>query len=217
VAGRATAAVYRYLVVGAFLALTTSPTVVLLLVVAPDPSNVPLAVGSVLFVGPAFSAALFALAEKARDDGLAPAAAFWRGYRMNAGDVLKLWVPALLALAVLAFTATNIAAAGVPAWYAGILVGIAAVVVVWLVQATVIVSFFAFRTRDAARLGLYLLGRLPAVTLAVISALVIAGAVVYLASAVVFALLGVLWVGMLLRWERPLLAEVRLRFVHPAG
>lgn len=212
--GRVTSPAYRYLLVGLLLALAVSPTVVLLFLVDASPANVPLAVGSAVFVGPALSAALFALGERARDDGLTPAAAFVRGYRMNFADVLKLWVPGLLVLAVLTYTILNITAAGVPAWWAGILIGIGVITLVWLVQSTVIASFFAFRTRDAGRLALYFIGRLPKVTLAVLSALVLAGAVVWLTSEAVLALFGVLWVGLLLRWEKPMLAEVRLRFVQ---
>ena len=213
-AGRATSTVYRLLVVGILLAISVAPTVVLSFLIAPHPSNVPLVVGSALFVGPGLSAALFALGERARDDGLAPAAAFLKGYRMNVGDVLKLWVPGVAVLAALTWTTVNIAVAGVPAWWAGILLGLAAVVVLWLVQSTVITSFFAFRGRDTARLALYFLGRLPRVTLAVLSVLVLAGAVVFLTTPAVLAVFGVLLVALLLRWEKPLLSEVRLRFVE---
>ncbi|WP_407319180.1 glycosyltransferase [Isoptericola halotolerans] len=213
-AGRATSTVYRLLVVGILLAISVAPTVVLSFLIAPHPSNVPLVVASALFVGPGLSAALFALGERARDDGLAPAGAFLKGYRMNVGDVLKLWVPGVAVLAALTWTTVNIAVAGVPAWWAGILLGLAAVVVLWLVQATVITSFFAFRGRDTARLALYFLGRLPRVTLAVLSVLVLAGAVVFLTTPAVLAVFGALLVALLLRWEKPLLSEVRLRFVE---
>ena len=213
VAGRATSTLYRLLVVGLLLAISVTPTVVLLFLIAPDPSNVPLAVGSAVFVGPALSAAFFALGAKARDDGLTPAPAFVKGYRMNLGDVLKIWVPGLLALAVLSWTTVNIAVAGVPVWWAGILIGLAVILLLWMVQATVIASFFSFRGRDTARLALYFLGRLPRVTLAVVSAVVLAGAVVFLTTPAVLAVFGVLLVALLLHWEKPLLAEVRLRFV----
>ncbi|PRZ09539.1 hypothetical protein BCE75_102253 [Isoptericola sp. CG 20/1183] len=215
-AGRATSTVYRLLVVGLLLAISVSPTVVLLFLIEPDPSNVPLAVASTVFVGPALSASLFALGAKARDDGLTPAPAFAKGYRMNLGDVLKIWVPGLLLLAVLSWTTVNIAVAGVPVWWAGILLGIGAIVLLWMIQATVIASFFAFRGRDTARLALYFLGRLPRVTLAVMSAVVLAGAIVFLTAPAVLAAFGVLLVALLLRWEKPLLSEVRLRFVESA-
>lgn len=213
-ATRETPVALRLLVVGVLLALAVSPTAVLVTLLGFGP--VPAAFGtlSAVFVGPAVSAALFALGEKARDDGLSPAAAFGRGYRLNAADVLKLWLPTLLVLAVLAFTVADALAQGAPPWAIGLGMGLFLLVVLWLIQATVISSFFAFRGRDTARLALYFLGRLPRVTLVVLVVLVLAAMFAWLTSVALLALLGVLWVAVLLRSEKPLLAEVRLRFVE---
>ncbi|NOV96004.1 glycosyltransferase [Isoptericola halotolerans] len=213
-AARETPVVIRLLVVGVLLALAVSPTAVLVTLLGFGP--VPAAVGtlSAVFVGPAVSAALFALGEKARDDGLSPAAAFGRGYRLNAVDVLKLWLPTLLVLGVLAFMVADALAQGAPAWVVGLGVGLFLLIVLWLVQATVISSYFAFRGRDVARLAVYFLGRLPKVTLVVLVVVVLATLFAWLTSVALLALLGVLWVAVLLRSDKPLLAEVRLRFVE---
>ena len=56
-------------------------------------------------------------------------------------------------------------AAGVPGWWLALLVVIAVAATLWLVNALVITSLFAFRTVDVARLAAYFLGRTPLVTL----------------------------------------------------
>lgn len=170
---------------------------------------------STVLVGPALAAALFALGDRPAELGLTPAAAFARGYRLNLLDTAKLWVPALLVLAVLAFMVVDVAGEA-PPWVLGTGIGIAGLVLLWLVQVTVITAFFTFRTADVVRLGVYFLGRLPRVTLLVVALLVLAALVVWLTVPAVLALLGVLWTALLLRVERPLLAEVRQRFVDAA-
>lgn len=214
---RETSPAGRLAVVGVLQALAVSPSVVILALLAGDDGAAPvvLAVLSTVFVGPAVSAGLFALGEKARDDGLGPAAAYWRGYRLNVRDVLMLWVPTLMLLAVLAFTIVD-AVGTAPAWAIGLGIGAAALILLWLLQCTVIASFFAFRVRDTARLGLYFLGRLPRMTLLVLTLIVAACLVAWLTAPAVLALLGVLWTALLLRVVKPMLAEVRLRFVHGA-
>ncbi len=209
----ATPTALRLLVVGILFALAVSPSVLLVGFLGSGAAAAALAALGLLFVGPAFSAALFALGDKAQDDGLGPAAAFGRGYRLNVVDALTLWVPTVLALAVLAFTVVD-AAGTAPAWAVGVAIGIGVLVLLWLVQSTVIASFFAFRARDTARLGLYFLGRLPRSTLVVLVLIVLAAAVGWLMSPALLALLGVLWVAGVLRADRPVLAETRQRFVR---
>jgi hypothetical protein len=203
-----------FLAVGALLLLATAPTVILLALLAGEGGGAPaaLAVLSTVFVGPALSATLYALGDKARDDGLAPVAAFVKGYRLNVADVLKLWVPALAVLAVLTFTLVN-QAGQAPAWAIGVGIGAVVIIVLALVQCTVIASFFVFRAADVAKLGLYFLGRLPRVSLLVLVLLAVAAAVAFFMAPVVLAILGVLWAAALLQIERPMLAEVRLRFI----
>ncbi|NOW01265.1 glycosyltransferase [Isoptericola chiayiensis] len=208
-----TAPAVRLLVVGVLLALTVSPSVLLAGFLGTGAAAAALSVLGLVFVGPAFAAASWALGDKARDDGLGPVAAFGRGYRLNVADVLKLWVPGLLLLAVLTFTIVD-AAGRAPAWVVGFAIGAAVLVLLWLVQATVIASFFTFRGRDTAKLGLYFLGRLPRSTLVVLVAIIVAAAVGWLMSPALLALLGVLWVAVVLRADRPVLAEVRQRFVE---
>ena len=82
--GRATALVYWYVVVTALLALAALPTLALLLLLDRAASNVPLAALAALPLGPALSAALYAVRARETDDEVAPARTFVRGYRRGA-------------------------------------------------------------------------------------------------------------------------------------
>lgn len=88
-------------------------------------TNAPLAALCLLPLGPALSAALFALRDRPKAEDMTPAHSFWRGYRLNAFDVLRLWTPALIVLAVIAVSLANLDVAGAPDGYAGVLVVIA--------------------------------------------------------------------------------------------
>lgn len=206
---RVTSAVYCLLAVQAQLLLAVAPGLVVLVVLDRDASNAPLALACLLPVGPALSAALFALRRHTGDlTDLRPAAEFWRGYRLNAGGVLRLWVPWLAGLAVITEILTHRAAAGVPGWWAAVLVVIVVVALLWMANALVIMSLFAFRTVDVARLAAYFLGRTKGVTLGGFCLLVVAFGVVYVASEAALAVLAVLFAVALLRIAAPMVRQV---------
>jgi hypothetical protein len=212
---RAAALIYTLLVVEGMLLLAALPGLVPLILLDRDASNVPLAAACALPLGPALGAAVFALHRRSRDIAdLEPAKAFWRGYRMNLLDVLRLWVPWLVLLMIIGVSLANFTAAGVPGWWAGLLVVIAAGSVLWMANALVISSLFAFRTRDVARLAAYFLGRRPGVTLGNAGLVILAGAVTYVANDAVLALLGSVLAAMLLQSSRPMTADIRERFVR---
>ena len=75
-----------------------------------------------------------------------------------------------------------------------------------------IVSFFGFRTRDVMRLAAHFLGARPLVTLGSLSLLVLAAGVVALTTEALFGLVGAVWLALVLRNARPLLADVEERF-----
>ncbi|WP_435738535.1 glycosyltransferase [Cellulosimicrobium sp. PMB13] len=214
--GRATVLVYWYVVVTALLALAALPTVVLLLLLDRSASNAPLAALAAVPLGPALSAALHAVRARETADEVAPARAFWRGYRGNAVDVLRTWVPALVALAIVGVVLANADAAGVGPVHAGVLVVIAVLVTVWALHAVAITTFFAFRARDVARLAAYYVGRLPLVTLGVLSLLVAAGGVAWFATDAVLAVVGGVWVWCWYRNDLRMLDDVRSRFTTDA-
>jgi len=210
---RATALVYTLLVVEGMLVVTTGPTLVVLTLLERDASNVPLVTLAAVPLGPAVAAALTALRAPRDITDLRPAAEFWRGYRRDARQVLALWVPALLVLTVVAVNLAHLDAGGVPRAWAVPLWVIGVVAALWAVDATTIVSQFAFRSRDVARLSLWFLLAAPGVTLGVLGVLMTAAVVVTLSSEAVLLLGGSLFTGMLLLVTRPLAARVERDFV----
>ena len=216
VLARGAAAVHCTLVIEVMLLVAAAPGLVLLTLLLPDGSNAPLAALALVPVGPAVSAALFAWRASFAEEGLEPAAHFVRGYRANAADVLKWWVPVLALLAVLVTNLTHlqvVAASPVARTVVGtVLVVLLLTTVLWSAHVMVLTSLFALRTRDAARLGLHYLGRFPGVTLGVSSLAVLAGGVVVVTSDWVLGLLGSLFVLLLLRGARPMITDVEESF-----
>ena len=210
---RVTAPVYSFLVLDLLLLATTLPTLVALVVLDRDASNAPVAIACALPVGPALSAALYALRHRSRDlTDLRPAAAFWRGYKMNAVGVLRLWVPYLAGMALIAESLSHAEAAAVPGWWRAALVVIAVAATLWMVNALMISSLFAFRTIDVARLAAYFLGRTRGVTLGNLGVLIAAAVVVGFSSEAVLALFAVLFAAALLHVCSPLTEQVEKDF-----
>ena len=73
-------------------------------------------------------------------------------------------------------------------------------------------SFFTLRTRDAARLSLFYLGRLPRVTVGALALLVVAIGTVLFTSDWVLAGLGSVFAFALLYNARPLIADLEENF-----
>ena len=210
---RVAALVYSLLTVELLLLLTTLPGLIPLVLLDRDASNAPLAVACAIPLGPALSAALFALRQHKGDlTDLKPAAQFWRGYRLNAGGVLRVWIPWLALMAILAVNLSHTGPAAIPGWWAALLVAFATVATLWMANALVITSLFAFRAADVARLAAYFLGRTPLVALGN-AGVVIAGALVTAFAtepvALLFAAVGCL---ALLASSRPLIKQVKERF-----
>src|SRR4051794_27372508 len=91
---RSAALVHTLLVVETGVLITAAPTVVVPVLLDRDPSNIPLYAAAAAPLGPALSAAVYALRHRGNDlTDLSPARAFRRGYRMNAKAVLLLWLP----------------------------------------------------------------------------------------------------------------------------
>jgi uncharacterized membrane protein YesL len=210
---RVAALVYNLLVVELLLLVATAPGLAVLVLLDRDASNLPLAAACALPLGPALSAALYALHHRGRDlADLRPAAAFWRGYRVNFRAALLVWVPWLAWLTIVAVNLAHLTAAGIPTWWAALLVVVAAAATLAAVNALVITSLFAFRTADVARLAMSFLGRAPGVTLGNACLLVVAAAVTAVSSEAVLALLGSVLTAAVLRTCRPLIVEIQREF-----
>ncbi|MGV9375895.1 hypothetical protein ACWDRB_08775 [Nonomuraea sp. NPDC003707] len=210
---RAATLIYSLLVVEGLFLVATAPGLIALTLLGGDAANVPLVAACALPLGPALSAALYALRHRSRDmTDLRPAAAFWRGYQANVRGVLKIWVPWLVALAVVGTNLANFAVAGVPGWWAVLLVLVALAALLWAANALVITSLFAFRAVDVARLASYFLMRHPKAALGNASLLIVAGGITMVATELAPALLASAFAAALLWNSRPVIAEVRERF-----
>jgi hypothetical protein len=210
---RASALIYTLLAIELLLLATSAPGLVVLVPLGHDASNLPLVAACALPLGPAMSAALYALHQRRADlTDLRPMAAFWRGYLLNLRGVLRIWIPWLVWLTIVAVNLTNFAAAGVPRWWAVLLVLVAAAASLWVANAMVIVSVFAFRARDVARLAAYFLVRTPGVTLANACLLIVAAGVMLVSSEAVLALLGSVLALALLSSSRPMITAIREEF-----
>jgi hypothetical protein len=214
---RAAALIYSLLTIELLLLLASVPFLIPLLLLDRDPSNLPLAAICAIPLGPACSAALYAWQHR-RDDltDLKPAAAFWRGYRLNLRGVLRLWVPWLAWLTIMAVNVAHFEAAALPAWWLALLFAVAAAATLWMANALVIASLFAFRTRDVARLAVHFLLRAHLVTLGAAGLLVTAATVTAVASEAALALLGSVLLAALLRAGQPMIAQIRQTFTAVA-
>lgn len=213
---RVSALVYTLLTVELLVLLTALPGLVALVLLDRSAGNFPLVAACLLPAGPAISAALYALRHRRSElTDLRPATAFWRGYKLNFGGVMKIWVPWLVLLALLGTNLGNLSAAGVPGWWAALLVVLAAGSTLWVANALVITSLFAFRAVDVAKLAAYSLGRFPRATLANVCLLIVAGGVTLVASEAVPALLASVFVATLLWNAGPMITEVQQRFTRP--
>ncbi|GGS36901.1 hypothetical protein [Streptomyces violaceus] len=210
---RASALIHTVLTVEALLLLTASPGLAGLLLLGPDPANLPLAALCLLPLGPSLSAALYALHHRSRDlTELHPARAFLRGWRLNAVPALKLWTPLLAWLTVIAFTLTHFSATGLPGWWALLLAAIGAGALLWGAHALVLTSLFAFRARDTARLAGYFLFRHGRATLAAASLLILTAALTALLTEALPALLAAPLLLSLLHGSRTVIAETQEEF-----
>lgn len=213
VLSRAAALIHTLVTVEALLLLAASPGLAGLLLLGPDPANLPLAAVCLLPLGPALSAAVHALHHRTGDlTDLHPARAYARGWRLNALPALKLWTPLLAWLTVIAFTLTHFSATGLPGWWAVLLGVIGAGSLLWGAHALILTSLFAFRGRDTARLAAYFLFRHGRATLGAASLLLLTAASTALLTEALPALLAAPLLLSLLRSSRPVIAETQEDF-----
>ncbi|MEU1517153.1 hypothetical protein ABZ490_34230 [Streptomyces sp. NPDC005811] len=213
VLSRAVALVHTLLTVEALFLAAAAPGLAGLLLLGPDPANLPLAAVCLLPLGPAASAALYALHHRGRDlTDLHPARVYGRGWRLNAVPVLKLWPPLLAWLTVIAFTLTHFSAAGLPRWWAALLALIGVVSLLWGAHALLLTSLFTFRARDTARLAAYFTVRHGKATLAFGSLLVLAAGLTALLTEALPALLAAPLLLSLLHAGRPVTAQTEEDF-----
>ncbi|MER7456673.1 hypothetical protein [Micromonospora sp. NPDC126480] len=210
---RVAALVYTLLVVEVLLLLCAAPGLLALLALERHVSNLPLVAVCAVPLGPALSAAVYALHHQRLDlTELHPARLFRRGYRVNLRGALLVWVPLLLWLTVIAVNLVNLPVAGVPGWWAVPLVLVGAGAAVVGTNALVITSLFAFRPRDVARLAGYFVLRTPVVAAGTAGLLVAAALLTLVASEAALAALGSVLVLALVRGAEPMITAIRTEF-----
>lgn len=211
---RVSATVYTLVVVELLFLLTVLPGLVVLVLLGRTASNLPLVAACALPAGPALSAAVFALRQRRGDlADLHPGKAFWRGYRLNALPVLRVWVPWLAVLTVIAVSLAHLEAADIPGWWRVLLVLVATAATVWMLNAVVIISLFAFRTIDVARLAVYFLFRTPRTSLGVLCLVVVTVGLTALATELAVVLLGSVLALLLLLAARPMIDRIHADFI----
>lgn len=210
---RVTTVVLWFVVVELCLVIALLPSIALTFVLAPDATNLPLFALAAIPVGPALAAAFFTWRTFDEERDAAPSRRFRRGYRLNLGDALRVWVPAVLVLLVLTVNLSFGDVTGIGTPLAVLYLVMAAVVVVAALRMLAITSMFSFRWRDAARITVFTLFRRPLATLGLLSYLVLTvGITVVTFDAVTVMLASVLTFGVF-RNERGVLELVRTRFV----
>lgn len=200
--------------VALLLAVTTLPTLAWLPFVGGTAGGLVLMIVLAAPVGPAVAAALFAWRRWSQEPDLHPARHFWRGYRLNVVDSLRVWVPALVLLVVVGVNLANmLTSEEAPAAFRVVGMVVAVVIAVLAMHAMLVVSLFSFRARDIGRIAAFFLLTLP---LSSLGALAIAAAAVaallwgglYLAVALAAPLTWLMWLN-----GRPVADEVSRRFV----
>jgi Protein of unknown function, DUF624 len=209
---RVTEVIYRHLALGLSLALACLPTVIVQMLFRSDLSNIPVFVGALLPVAPALSAGLYTVRSwrQASDGG--PFAMFLKGYLLNVRDVLKWWVPVVLAGIVLSINIVFADAVFAGPALRGVSIVCAVLSVLWSGHALVISSFFSFRTRDVARIATVELLSRWRVSLAFVSLAVVAIALVYFGTEIALLVLAWAFVVMIELVSRPVVNAVTVRF-----
>ncbi|SDE17502.1 DUF624 domain-containing protein [Glycomyces harbinensis] len=209
---RLTAAIYRYLVLGVFLAVSGVPTLLLWTLLSPDASNAVLFVAALLPVAPALSAALYAQRAWAREPDLSPARPLLRGLRLNLRDTLSWWVPVLACATVLTVNVlfTDLVPGG--AFLRPVSVVLLAVLVVWSGHLLAVTSFFSFRFRDVLRVAAAEFFLSWKSSLGLLALLIVATATVMMSSEAVLLLFGWAFAASLWLVVRPVVADVTERF-----
>ncbi|UUL76216.1 DUF624 domain-containing protein [Pseudarthrobacter sp. Fe7] len=141
---------------------------------------------------------------------------FVRGYRMNAGQALQVWLPYLLVLAVIAVNLAGLPSLG-PGTPAGPELRLALLVLALMVatagmNALLLLSRFSFRTRDLYRLSLYSFSARKRVSLGNMGIMFVAATLLLVTTAYLSPFLAGPVVFLVCLNSRPLLELVEEKF-----
>ncbi|WP_165962950.1 DUF624 domain-containing protein [Occultella glacieicola] len=215
---RAASVIHWLVVLEVCWVLASLPGLLLLLLLLPVASNIPLMALALIPLGPATGAALYAWRAFGEDADPEPARHFLRGYRRCVWDVLRWWVPTLAALTLLGINLTNLDAVTGPPAVRTLLGAVSAAVGLGLLvasgHAVVISSLYNLRTRDVARLSIYYLTAKPMASIGVaVLVAIVAGAALGVSDWLpVLAAAPLIW--LLLRGERPVRDHLEENFIN---
>lgn len=210
---RGAAVVYRWIVLELLLLVACLPSLVVMLLLDRDPSNLPLAVLALLPVAPALVAGVAAVRRWRTDDDLSPARPFLQAYRRDIGATLLWWVPTLLLLAVVTFNLVHLDAVEGGALLRPLLLVLVAIVTIWSGHMVVLTAGFHLRTRDAARIAMVEIVPQWRFSLGVLALLVVAVTALVI-SELLLLLLVWAFVGLLALMAAPLITDVTERFTR---
>ncbi|MET3467573.1 MULTISPECIES: hypothetical protein [Microbacterium] len=211
---RGAAFIYRQMVLEAQLLLASLPSVVAVLLLDRDPSNVPLFVLALLPVAPALVAGV-AAAMVPRTD-LSPGRHFFRAYGRELVPTLRWAAPAAVALALLAFNLVHLDGVDGGATLRPLYSVLGLLILVWAGHMVVLTAGFHCRARDAARVAAAQLASQWRFSLGVLSLLIVTVFLVIVVSETVVLLLLWAFAGLLALMARPLLADTARRFTPQA-
>lgn len=209
---RVTEGLYWFVLIDLLLVLFSAPTIIIWMLLAQDASNLPLYAASLLFVLPAVSASVWAWRAWAEDPDPVPLARFLRGYRLNFLDSLKIGIPGLAVLTVLATNITYSEAIGTSALNIAFPL-LAVMVAVAMMRALSIASALSFRFIDVLRLSIFTLLTMPLRTLALLSLGVLVVGISLFVGDFAFLFLASVLTFIVQRSERPVIARLHVQFV----
>lgn len=218
---KAAGVVYGVMVGSALLVLANVLVVPLLLGVGP------LALLGFVLLGPSVVASCYAFNRllAGEDSGVFPD--FLKSYRSNLGQAVVVWLPYMLLLGIIAFNLSVLPGSVSPGSGDGTdpvqlaarvgLVGLALMVCTAAMNAMLLLSRFAFRTRDIYRLSVYTLGAQRRVSLGTAGILFVTAFVLVMTTAWLVLFVAGLVVYLVCLNSRPLLASVEAKFTVAAG
>jgi len=206
--------IYWVVAIEVLLVLTCLPTVLAFLMTGWSGTGVLVAGLSLIFVGPALAAALFAWRQRFTDPDMSPARHFFRGYRVSFKDVIIWWVPWTIVVTAILMAWLNRSLYDGPEWmlyFSLVVLIVLALVGCHLLQLS---AFFSFRLRDRVRLAISSAIMHPVVTLGYAALLFIAGFVIWFLGDFVLVLLASLFSLFAYLNARPVEREITSRFIR---
>ncbi|MCT9868679.1 YesL family protein [Paenarthrobacter aurescens] len=187
----------------------------------------PVALLGFVLVGPAVVASCYAFNRLPAGEDTGVFHDFVKSYRDNFGQALVVWLPYMLLLGAIAFNLAVLPGTSSPGSTGGTdpvqlaarigLVGLALMVCTTAMNAMLLLSRFAFRTRDIHRLSVYTLGVQRRVSLGNAGILFVTAFVLVMTTAWLALFVAGLVLYLVCLNSRPLLAAVEAKFTVAGG